>query len=858
METPPGHFTTAELHPITSAELKSSFGESSATLEDLSSLPHLRLRSNLSPIYKGFRDDAAALGKEYLGRVLNYYKLSANKVHVFAYQVVLLRDVFRAVTHVPLKGYSLDKERMIKLKRALLQVREKTFLTFYSTGSMIPPLPTWGRDDQTSEVWSTNDFMILACSFVDEVESFLGAFYKAYSLVADDPLPEISRSSDLISEEPKGKGKEQLLTENEAVDASSTSTVHPTFVRQLPPHQSRVEEYTGILRHEDSSNVTMRRKRPSLKFPDFTQGLADLSIQPEFVIETRKETARSSLPSIPKKPFLVERKRDKTHSPHGDPGDSSDPDSSDNGKPSREPDKTPKKDPPSAGKGKKDDPKANSSETLFLTFDHKLKVADLPEWNGNPDTLAKWIKRITQISEGSPAVYRQLGKLVPQRLTSSAETWYWSLTADRRKATEENWGTLRDAIKGYYMNRSWLDKQKSRANKATYRDSGNFKELPSEYYIRKLDLLTLVFQMSEPELIMEIMAGAPSSWVSILNPNLYDSLSEFQEAIKYHEENLIHLGQHFREPREDHEPKRPFFRNKGQVISRKSYLVGWSSKLEPPKFPKDDRNVSKKTPESMGARPCRHCGSSKHWDNDCKYSRKATKAARSNRVSVDDEELQAQEAYDELYYDLTSDEESDKENSNAQECYLVSQNSNTDTVVVHQGEPEHSKDQDSSTESKEGPSATSLLTGVCKEEIPKPPLNRRSRRRLARQIADVYISWPESLKPKNALIKLKKLMARPPGTTFLGSKATKAIGHIGALDQNPIDVIFDSGSDITLISHSTLQRLRNPPKLKQDQKIGLVQLTGKSSISGYVNLDLYFQTQEGPVLLNLDAFYSWK
>jgi len=40
-------------------------------------------------------------------------------------------------------------------------------------------------------------------------------------------------------------------------------------------------------------------------------------------------------------------------------------------------------------------------------------------------------------------------------------------------------------------------------------------------------------------------------------------------------------------------------------------MVGWTPSLEPPKFLKDDKNVSLatwKTPESVNARPCWHCG----------------------------------------------------------------------------------------------------------------------------------------------------------------------------------------------------------------------------------------------------------
>ena len=42
------------------------------------------------------------------------------------------------------------------------------------------------------------------------------------------------------------------------------------------------------------------------------------------------------------------------------------------------------------------------------------------------------------------------------------------------------------------------------------------------------------------------------------------------------------------------------------------------------------------------------------------------------------------------------------------------------------------------------------------------------------------------------------------------------------------------------------------PKIKKDQKIILVQVTGKASISGYVDLDLYFCTKEGPVKIKAE------
>src|SRR6266436_8457714 len=74
------------------------------------------------------------------------------------------------------------------------------------------------------------------------------------------------------------------------------------------------------------------------------------------------------------------------------------------------------------------------------------------------------------------------------------------------------------------------------------------------------------------------------------------------------------------------------------------------------------------------------------------------------------------------------------------------------------------------------------------------------------------------------------------------------------LDRNLIKVIIDSGSDITLISEKSLAEMLNSAKIRQGQRINLVQVTGNASISGYVNIDLYFHTPEGPVKINVEVY----
>ncbi|QRW02596.1 Retrovirus-related Pol polyprotein from transposon [Ceratobasidium sp. AG-Ba] len=68
------------------------------------------------------------------------------------------------------------------------------------------------------------------------------------------------------------------------------------------------------------------------------------------------------------------------------------------------------------------------------------------------------------------------------------------------------------------------------------------------------------------------------------------------------------------------------------------------------------------------------------------------------------------------------------------------------------------------------------------------------------------------------------------------------------------EITVDSGSDITLISHNFWSSMKKPPKEKSGQKINLIQVTGRTSITGYVVLELTFPTKDGPVKMQVEAY----
>ena len=308
-------------------------------------------------------------------------------------------------------------------------------------------------------------------------------------------------------------------------------------------------------------------------------------------------------------------------------------------------------------------------------FERKLKPEIVDEWDGNENTLIRWLTKVNMLAERGPLVRLGLGDVVATRLRKSAAEWFYALPADVRLEATQNWDNMRNLITRYYMHPTWAERQRTRALTARYREPGHEKETPSAYYIRKVELLTTVLPMTDAQIIMEVMDNAPAEWTPILNPQLLTRPTELLQAIKFHEHLLMRgsAGSSRMEELEKRLNRLEIGRSSNRFgPSRRSnpagsrlaeteanvHLVGWTPKLGKPPFPRDDKTISKgKTPEEKGARPCRHCGSPKHWDNDCKYRRSGEKRARANLASSSEDYSQAQQDYDDLYYDSADGEE---------------------------------------------------------------------------------------------------------------------------------------------------------------------------------------------------------
>jgi hypothetical protein len=319
-------------------------------------------------------------------------------------------------------------------------------------------------------------------------------------------------------------------------------------------------------------------------------------------------------------------------------------------------------------------------------FERKLKADAIPEWDGDQETLLQWVRQINYISERSDVIFDDVGEVAPLRLKGRAKQWFQALPEVVRRQVQTNWYTLKTAIVNHFMNRTYLELLKLKALRAKYRQKGHEDETPSDFFYRKLELLQLTHQLTEPETVMEIMKSAPLYWENFIDITGIYTIYDLQNSIKAHEDSLMRApdtfdlnkrlkaieskissgnrynsrtnqitnkisGKFDRKGKGGFKPKRRF----GRKPSRAN-AIGQHPDIKP-KYPRDDSvRSAKKTPQDVGARPCRHCGSPLHWDYECKRPKAGERKARALLAEADESYDQAFSEYQDAYIQSLDDE----------------------------------------------------------------------------------------------------------------------------------------------------------------------------------------------------------
>ncbi|KAB5587577.1 hypothetical protein CTheo_8984 [Ceratobasidium theobromae] len=396
-----------------------------------------------------------------------------------------------------------------------------------------------------------------------------------------------------------------------------------------------------------------------------------------------------------------------------------------------------------------------------------------------------------------------------------------------------------------------------------------------------MEALTLFNDWTDPELIFQIMNDAPSSWRAYIDTEDIRSWEEFLDKIYWHQQdlmsgalshqpdlsNLIHRMESALHKLERRSSKAYVRSHKVETKSpwkKKTKPIGWHKDNPKPQFRKHDEVVSKgKTPKDKGARGCRHCGSLNHWDRDCPEAKNNSRFMRSHMAEVEDEVWQAlddyEEACDKAYCEEGEEPQGQEDSESLSEDQdfpepLQSLAVSTTSNLAQTGAQETQATLEGNTPLETGPSEIpSVHSNLTMSTSPLVSLsNLPSRKSLAKQLK--LASGQSMTSQVGKELTLKRLMSRPPGTAFFGSKATVIQGWIQSTKGHKQDITFDSGSEITLINEKLLKELEPQPRVKTGQRLKLIQVTGTSFLKNFVIIPLIFETPQGPVKMVVEAY----
>lgn len=138
-----------------------------------------------------------------------------------------------------------------------------------------------------------------------------------------------------------------------------------------------------------------------------------------------------------------------------------------------------------------------------------------------------------------PLCREQLGLLVPKRFKDRAKNWFQFLTQEYRDRITQDWDMLRQAIGNHFCTLNWYNNLEAEALEARYQQPGYSAERPTDYFIRKLELLQTVHNWTERQLVNEILDNAPAYWRTVIQTTNIITLQALSDALEQHEKDLL-------------------------------------------------------------------------------------------------------------------------------------------------------------------------------------------------------------------------------------------------------------------------------------------------------------------------------
>lgn len=523
-----------------------------------------------------------------------------------------------------------------------------------------------------------------------------------------------------------------------------------------------------------------------------------------------------------------------------------------------------------------------------------FELSQLPSWDGNGDSAIEYFAKVHEYAALGGSMPEQLGAMLWTRFVpgSSIDSWYKALPESDKEVMRSHYLQFLYKIRDSWLGPAWALKQRRLYSEMSFRQKSHEKETPVEFARRRLVAARMLARLPRDAQgnvdpgaeIVEVMAVFPISWRAKLQSTPMRTSADLQQILNQMEKELLHAfynekdseGRQAHTLTEEeiaplvervrsemkHELRKQLrsWNDGGQARRAMAVELNSGEEDEPvdseddpivaeafavirsherrnrtvkPIFAKSDavRTKLRRKPPS----PCRNCGSPNHWDRECPSNAafKLMKEAKLAHALETDRPPEQEEPYSRMYDTFVA-----QSNASA----YVSQYSTRSTVPAGAPKPPPRQAHAVTIEEVEDVDAPRVRTdrGSPLDQAPLYPLNSTSTP--AAGTARVV-----PLAPKRKA---------EPGRAAQGISVLSVRGKLNSLDEADVDLRLDSGADITLISEDFYRSLKTPPRLRTGLKMSLWQLVDKNaSIQGYVDINIYVPSSQGPVLkLSAEAY----
>jgi hypothetical protein len=176
------------------------------------------------------------------------------------------------------------------------------------------------------------------------------------------------------------------------------------------------------------------------------------------------------------------------------------------------------------------------------TIDPKLKVDNLPEWDGAHHTAIDYFWDVGQLTSLGGWMPEALAYWLPTRLKkgSSIHGWFTTLSGIRQSQMRGHYMAYLQVIKEKFLGKHWQLVMNTQFEQQSFRQEGYERESPQTFIMRRIKFTRILANADDggPLKVFIVMRKAPLTWSTIIvlenitsSEDLYKKVNDHWEAL---------------------------------------------------------------------------------------------------------------------------------------------------------------------------------------------------------------------------------------------------------------------------------------------------------------------------------------